>query len=93
MSRKLVIVGVFGGDEQRDIAESVGREIVVSEQVLLTGGQPKPGLQSPNSITCLLPNSLWKLKAIQAFRFPRKRRVFLDHHMKHGGAVYLLVYM
>jgi hypothetical protein len=32
----------------------------------------------------------WKLKPIEGFRFPRKRRLFLDHHMKHGGADGLL---
>jgi uncharacterized protein (TIGR00725 family) len=42
MQRQLVIVGVFGGDGQRALAECVGRDIVVSGQVLLTGGRRNP---------------------------------------------------
>ena len=43
MRSRLVIVGVFGGDEQREVAECVGREIARAGQILLTGGTPKPG--------------------------------------------------
>jgi hypothetical protein len=40
---------------------------------------------NPFPITRTPKDKTWKLKPIEGSRFPRKRRLFLDHLMKLGG--------
>jgi hypothetical protein len=41
----------------------------------------------PDNPTNPSKNKDWKFKPIEGFRFPRKKRLFLDHLMKHGGGL------